>query len=450
MSAMLHSQGNGRIHVRADDPYPGHGNNGVATAVQALRDVVGRRLAEAASSGGLTAAERAAVVDEAITAALDTHARQALRASRAPLDPDAEERVRRTLRDAFVGLGGLEPLLRDQNNETINIDGCDNVIVIRRDGSRVRVAPVAASDAELVAMLRGLAARGAHERRFDHGEPELSMQLPGGERLFALQDVVDRVSVSIRLHPLTRVSLADLGGRGELTACMGHLFTAMVRARFNIVVSGGPAAGKTTLLRALAHAIPADERIITVEDAYELALSRQDHPDLVRAQTREPNMEGAGGYDMSRLLRASLRMSPDRVIVGEVRGAGVVQMAKAMSIGIDGSMATVHASSSRSALQKLVTYAMEPPALYPRQAAMALIAGAVHVVIHLARAVDGTRVVSSVREVVDADGEHIVSNEVYRPGPDRRALPATQLRSETLDQLIAAGFNPALLATERW
>ena len=112
---------------------------------------------------------------------------------------------------------------------------------------------------------------------------------------------------------------------------MAHLFTAMVRARLNIVVCGGPAAGKTTLLRALAHAIPRHERLITIEDAYELALSREDHPDLVRSQTREPNIEGAGGYDMNRLIRASLRMTPDRVIVGEVRGAEVVPMAKAMS-----------------------------------------------------------------------------------------------------------------------
>jgi len=448
----LFGPGNGRAgHSR---PGRGDGSRDEATAVAALRDVVGRRLADAAAGGALSAAVRAATVDELLTAALDEYARQALRQSRAPLDPPAEDRVRRALRNEFVGLGGLTPLLEDPDNETINIDGYRNVFVVRRDGTKVRVPPFASSDEELVAMLRALGAeagrRGGQERRFDHGEPELSLQLPGGERLFALQDVVDRVSVSIRLHPLTRVSLSDLVGKGELTPAMAHLFTAMVRARLNVVVSGGPAAGKTTLLRGLAHAIPEEERIITIEDAYELALSDEDHPDIVRGQSREPNMEGAGGYDMSRMLRATLRMSPERVIVGEVRGAEVVHMAKAMSIGIDGSMATVHASSSRSALSKLVTYAMEPPALYPRHAAMALVAGAVHVVIHLAKATDGTRVVSSVREVVDADGENIISNEVYRPGPDRRAVPATQLRGETLEQLMDAGFNPAVFDQDRW
>jgi pilus assembly protein CpaF len=438
----------------ADAIVHGHGrvarSDEVAAVLQTLRAVLAEQIAAAAAAGRLTPANRAETIDQLITARLDGHARQALRASKAPLNAEAEARVRQLLRDEFVGLGGLQPLLDDPDIETININGHASVFVIRRDGTRHQVAPVAASGEELVALLRALAARGAHERRFDRGQPELSMQLPDGERLFALQDVTDRVSVSIRLHPLKRVSLHDLVDKREMTICMAQMFAAMVRARLNIVVSGGPAVGKTTLLRALAHAIPRHERLITVEDAYELALSREDHPDLVRSQMREPNIEGAGGYDMNRLLRASLRMTPDRVIVGEVRGAEVVPMAKAMSIGIDGSMATVHASDSRQALLKLVTYAMEPPAMYPRDAAMALIAGAVHVVIHLGMTPDGTRVVSSVREVIDSDGEHIVSNEVYRPGRDRRAVPATQLRGETLDRLITAGFDPALLETDRW
>ncbi len=437
---LVHGPGNGRAGQPADE----------TAAVQTLRPVLAEQIAAAAAAGHLLPANRAETVEGLITAALDSHARDALRAARAPLDADAEARVRQVLRDEFVGLGGLQPLLDNPDIETININGHDSVFVIRCDGAREQVAPVAASDEDLVALLRALAARGAHERRFDRGQPELSMQLPDGERLFALQDVTDRVSVSIRLHPLKRVSLQDLVDKGEMTVCMAGMFAAMVRARLNVVVSGGPAAGKTTLLRALAQAIPRHERIITIEDAYELALSREDHPDLVRAQTREPNIEGAGGYDMNQLLRASLRMTPDRVIVGEVRGAEVVPMAKAMSIGIDGSMATVHASDSRQALLKLVAYAMEPPALYPREAAMALVAGAVHVVIHLGIAPDGTRVVSSVREVTDSDGEHIISNEVYRPGVDRRAVSATQVRGETLDRLITAGFDPSLLETDRW
>jgi len=215
-------------------------------------------------------------------------------------------------------------------------------------------------------------------------------------------------------------------------------------------VTGGPAAGKTTLLKALTSAIGRQERIITVEDAYELALSKQDHPDLVAMQTRLPNIEGVGGIDMNALLRACLRMSPDRVIVGEVRGAEVVWMLKAMSIGIDGSMTTVHCSDSASAALRMIAYAMEPPALYPLAAATALVAGAVHFVIHLTVSVDGVRVVSSVREVVGSDGDRVISNEIYRPGPDGRAVPGSPLRAGTLDRLVVAGFDPDDLHDDGW
>jgi Flp pilus assembly CpaF family ATPase len=138
------------------------------------------------------------------------------------------------------------------------------------------------------------------------------------------------------------------------------------------------------------------------------------------------------------------------VIVGEVRGSEVVTMAKAMSIGIDGSLATIHASSSRQALLRLVAYAMEPPARYPREAAIALIGQAVHSVVHLDRAAGGVRVVASVREVLGDDGDQIVSNEVLAPGPDGRAVPATRLRDDTLDLLAAAGLEPAVLDDPRW
>jgi Flp pilus assembly CpaF family ATPase len=224
----------------------------------------------------------------------------------------------------------------------------------------------------------------------------------------------------------------------------------MVAARRNIVISGGPAMGKTTFLRALANTIPPAERLITVEDSYELALDRRSHPNLVAMQAREANLEGVGEFSLDQCVRASLRLSPDRVIVGEVRGAEVVTMAKAMSIGMDGSLATVHASSSRQALLRLVTYAMEPPARYPREAAIALIAQAVHFVVHLDRAPDGTRVVTSVREVIGDDGDQIISNEVYRPAPHGPAAPATRLRDHTLDLLMAAGLDRATLDTDGW
>jgi Flp pilus assembly CpaF family ATPase len=179
----------------------------------------------------------------------------------------------------------------------------------------------------------------------------------------------------------------------------------------------------------------------------ELGLDRYPdlHPDVVALEAREPNLEGQGGVSLAELVRWALRMSPDRVIVGEARGEEVLALLNAMSQGTDGSMTTLHASSSRGAFSKLATYAIQAPERLPLEATNLLVANAVDFVIFLAQDVDGSRFVSSVREVVDAEGPMVVSNEVFRPGPDRRAVPGVQFRSETLEQLDAAGFDPGLL-----
>jgi Flp pilus assembly CpaF family ATPase len=421
---------------------------GDASLVTALRSRVAARL-EPVGTTPLGDRWRSQV-QRSVVEVLEDYADEQLTAGRTPLDPAAEARVRRALSDSFLGAGGLQALLDDPDIETINVNGYDNVWAHYRDGTRTQVAPVASSDDELAALLRDLGARhGAHERRFSADHPELSMQL-GSARLHAMRDISDRVVASIRRHRLLDVTLDNLVNLGELTPIMRDLFTAMVAARRNIVISGGPAMGKTTFLRALANTIPPAERLVTVEDSYELALDRRSHPNLVAMQAREANLEGVGEFSLDQCVRASLRLSPDRVIVGEVRGAEVVTMAKAMSIGMDGSLATVHASSSRQALLRLVTYAMEPPARYPREAAIALIAQAVHFVVHLDRAPDGTRVVTSVREVIGDDGDQIISNEVYRPAPHGPAAPATRLRDHTLDLLMAAGLDRATLDTDGW
>jgi Flp pilus assembly CpaF family ATPase len=240
--------------------------------------------------------------------------------------------------------------------------------------------------------------------------------------------------------------------RGELTLGMRELLAAMVRAKQNIVICGGVGAGKTTLLRACAAVIPPHERIVTVEDAYEIGLDEdaEAHPNIVALQQREPNLEGVGGIDMSAMVRFGLRMRPDRVIVGESRGAEAVPMLMAMSQGNDGSMCTIHASSSKQALSRLASYVLLAPEAYTFHAANILIGEAVHFVIFIDTATDGTRVISSIRQVLDSDGTQIASNEIYKPRGDRRAVPAAPMRAETLDQLIAAGLDPDLLAKDRW
>ncbi|RNH94177.1 CpaF family protein [Micromonospora aurantiaca] len=430
--------------------------NGGTTAappevVARLRARVSDRLA--ARGAQLPDGERHAVIAGYIAEELLVHAREDIAAGRVPLTPQAEAALARALRDSFTGLGGLQRLIDDPRVEDIFANGCDNVWIRTTDGRVQRVPPVAASDDDLVDLVRVAAARsGQEERRFDRGSPGLSLRLPGGQRLFAVMAVAKRPSLSIRRNTLHRVTLDDLLHRGEITVGLRELIRALVRARKNIVICGGVGVGKTTMLRAAAGAIGAHERIVTVEDAYELGLDEDTdaHPNTTALQQREPNLEGVGGIDMSTMVRWGLRMRPDRVIVGETRGAEAVPMLLAMSQGNDGSMCTLHASSSKQALTRLAMYVMQAPEKLTFDAANVLIGQAVDFVVHLDVATDGTRVVSSIRQVLETDGTQVPSNEIYRPGPDRRAIPAAPIRADTLDELTAAGLKPDLLVRDRW
>ncbi|MFF5985912.1 CpaF family protein [Prauserella flavalba] len=364
------------------------------------------------------------------------------------LVPDGvEQRVIASVLDDVFGMAGLQPLLADPNIENINVNGCDRVFVRYANGERAQMPPVAASDDELIDLVRSLATRsGVEERRFDRGSPSVSVELPDGSRMFAVMAVTERPSVSIRRHRFQRVTLARLRELGTIDAGLEALLAAMVRARLNVLVCGGTAIGKTTMLRGLASTIPPQERLITIEDNFELGLDRDpQHPDVKAMQAREANVEGEGAISQAELVRWALRMSPDRVIVGEVRGPEVVPMCNAMSQGNDGSMATLHASTSRGAFTKLASYAAQGAERLPLEATNLLVASALHFVVHLAEARDDkTRVVSSVREVIDADDKQVISNEVYRPGPDGRAIPGVPLRADTVERLVEAGFDPEL------
>ncbi|MFV2021707.1 CpaF family protein [Micromonospora sp. LOL_023] len=430
-------------------------NGGTATAapdvVARLRARVSDRLA--GHGAQLPDSERHTVIAGYIAEELLAHAREDIAAGRVPLTPQAEAALARALRDSFTGLGGLQRLIDDPRVEDIFANGCDNVWIRTTDGQMHRVPPVAASDDDLVALVRTAAARsGQEERRFDRGSPGLSLRLPGGQRLFAVMAVAKRPSLSIRRNTLHRVNLEDLRARGEITVGLRELIAALVRARKNIVICGGVGVGKTTMLRAAAGAISPLERIVTVEDAYELGLDEDidAHPNTTALQQREPNLEGVGGIDMSTMVRWGLRMRPDRVIVGETRGAEAVPMLLAMSQGNDGSMCTLHASSSKQALTRLAMYVIQAPETLTFDAANVLIGQAVDFIIHLDVTTDGTRVVSSVRQVLETDGTQVPSNEIYRPGPDRRAIPGAPIRADTLDELTAAGLNPDLLHRDRW
>jgi Flp pilus assembly CpaF family ATPase len=427
-------------------PLPGSGLDHELTG--RLREEVARRLAgEAGGPGGppLTWARRAELGRRLIAEALDAEAARALAEARTPLDAAAERQTGRAVFDALFGLGGFQPFLDDPEVESVNANGCDQVFVQYAGGRRVRAAPVAGSDAELTDLIRAIATRaGNEERRFDRATPRVSVPLPGGGRLFAVMAVTGRPCVAIRRDRLASASLDALVRNGTLGRELAGFLAALVRARKNILVSGGTAVGKTTLLRALASAIPPRERLITIEDSLELCLDwdTDAHPDVVAMQSREVNVEGEGEITLSELVRWALRMTPDRVIVGEVRGSEVVPMLNAMSQGNDGSMTTIHASSSRGAFMKVASYAAQSAEHLSLEDTNLLIAGAVHFVIQLTWDTRGRRCISSVREVTDADGRQVVSNEIYAPGPDRRAVAAVPVRAATMEELAAAGYQP--------
>lgn len=422
----------------------------------AVTDGLAKRMEsdERAGLPRLSVADQRQLGRQLIAAALEQHASELLASGKSLLSAAEEEELEQSIFDIVFGLGSLQRLLDDHRIENINANGCDTVWVRYADGKREQVDPIARTDEELIDLIRTAAARfGPNERRFDLGSPRLNLQLPDGSRLFAVMAVTGRPSLSIRRHRYTEVTLNDLVELGTLTPTLAQFFEATVRARKNIIVCGGTGAGKTTLVRALASAIPYYERIVTIEDSLELALDRcpDRHGDVVAMEAREPNVEGEGEVTLAELVRWGLRMSPDRVIVGECRGDEVLPMLNAMSQGNDGSMCTLHANSSKGAFGKLAAYAIQAKERLPLEATNLLVANALNFVVFVDQdPATGRRVVASIREVVDADGPMVISNEVFEPGPGGLGIPAARLRDETHADLVAAGLEPTLLNGREW
>jgi len=317
------------------------------SVVKRLRGDVGDRLAEQrrhdAASGlvPMSGEDERQFARALIARILEEHARSEITLGRPPPNAQEEEELASAIHAALFGVGRLQPLLEDQDLENIDINGCDRVFLGYADGREEFGDPVADSDAELIELIQVLAAySGLSSRPFDTANPELDIRLPDGSRLSAVMDVTLRPAVSIRRARMGKVFLADLVGNGTMSPEIGSFLAAAVAARKNIMIAGATNAGKTTLLRALANQIPAEERLGTVERALELGLDYfpELHPNVVALEERLPNMEGLGGITMADLVRRSLRMNPSRVIVGEVLGDEIVTMLNAMTQGNDGSL----------------------------------------------------------------------------------------------------------------
>ncbi len=425
------------------------------SVVKRLRGDVGDRLAEqrrldaAAGIPPMSGEDERQFARALISQVLEEYARGEITAGRPPLDARDEEGLAEAIHAALFGVGRLQPLLEDHQIENIDINGCDRVFIGYADGREVMAEPVAESDEELVELIQVLAAySGLSSRPFDTANPQLDLRLPDGSRLSAVMDVALRPAISIRRARMGKVFLADLVGNATLGPDVASFLAAAVAARKNIMIAGATNAGKTTLLRALANQIPPEERLITVERALELGLDHfpELHPNVVAFEERLPNMEGHGAIPMAELVRRSLRMNPSRVIVGEVLGDEIVTMLNAMTQGNDGSLSTIHASSSLEVFNRISTYAIQAQERLPVEATHMLIAGAIDFVVFIAKRNDYARggrlrrFVNSVREVTGVDGR-VLSSEVFSPGPDGHAIPHAPV--SCIGDLMQHGYDPS-------
>jgi pilus assembly protein CpaF len=326
-----------------------------------------------------------------------------------PLPSPEKERLCREIRHELMGYGPLEPLLLDASVNDILVNTYNRVFVERRgklEASAIRFT----DNAHLLKIIEKIAS--GVGRRIDESCPMVDARLPDGSRVNAIIPplALDGPALSIRKFSRDPIKMEDLINFNSITADMAEVLRGMVKARLNILISGGTGTGKTTFLNVLSSCIPNDERIITIEDSAELQL-QQDH--VVRLETRPPNLEGQGEVTQRDLVRNALRMRPDRIILGEVRSGEALDMLQAMNTGHDGSLATIHANSPRDALTRLETMVSMAGLNILERAIRHQIASAINVVIQLARLSDGSRKMMNLFEIIGMEGELITMQEIF-------------------------------------
>jgi pilus assembly protein CpaF len=376
--------------------------------------------------------------------------RSSVNSEAVPLSFAEREQLSREILDEIFGLGPLEPLLKDPTISDILVNRFDRVYVER--GGKLEVTGLSFKDNQhLMQIIDRIVSRIG--RRVDESSPMVDARLQDGSRVNAIIPplALDGACLSIRRFGRDPVTARNMLDNKTLTEPMLELLSAMVKGRLNLIISGGTGAGKTTVLNVLSGYIPNSERIVTIEDAAELQL-KQEH--VVRLETRPPNIEGKGSVRMRQLVINSLRMRPDRIVVGEVRGEEAFDMLQAMNTGHEGSLTTVHANSPRDALARIENMVSMANLNIPERAVRHQIASAVHAVIQIARLSDGTRKVITISEITGMDGDGMALQDIFsfdRTGIDeggkvRGAFRATGLRPTFADRLATSGarLRPAL------
>jgi pilus assembly protein CpaF len=361
----------------------------------------------------------------------------------------------RQIGDSVLGLGPLEPFVRDPEVTEIMVNGWDTIYV-ERAGKLYWTGTKFHDDQQLRRTIDKIVARVG--RRVDESSPYVDARLPDGSRVNAIVPplALDGPSLTIRKFAADPYQVDDLVGFGTFTNPVARFLEACVRGRINVLVSGGTGAGKTTTLNVLSSFIPDDERIITIEDAAELRLQQ---PHIVRLEARPPNIEGRGEVTIRDLVRNALRMRPDRIVVGEVRGGEALDMLQAMNTGHDGSISTIHSNSPRDSLSRLETVTLMSGMDLSARSIREQIASALDLIVHQARLKDGTRRITHVTEIVGMEGDVITLQDVFlfdfaagvdEEGKFRGSLKPTGLRPTFLDKLQEHGIalDPALFAPE--
>jgi len=350
------------------------------------------------------------------------------------LSLEDRERLIREIQHEVFGLGPLEPLLQDPSVNDILVNGHDDVWVERRGKLEKTVARFK-DDGHLMRIIDKIVS--AVGRRIDELNPMVDARLADGSRVNVIVPplALDGPTLSIRRFASDPFTSEDLIAFGSVTQQLMDLMSGVVKARLNVLISGGTGSGKTTFLNVLSNFIPNHERIVTIEDAAELQL-KQDH--LVRLESRPANIEGSGRVTARDLVINSLRMRPDRIVVGEVRGAEALDMLQAMNTGHDGSLTTVHANSARDALMRIETMVAMTGLDIPQRAVRQQISSAIDVVVQIARLSDGKRKLVSLQEITGMEGEVITTQEIFKF--DRQGVAED---GAVLGELIPTGIRPS-------
>jgi pilus assembly protein CpaF len=360
--------------------------------------------------------------------------------NRTPLTREERRRIVREIADDVLGYGPLEPLLRDDSVTEVMVNNHD-LIFVEREGRLERSDASFVDNAHLLRIIDKIVSQVG--RRIDESSPMVDARLPDGSRVNAIIPPLSLKGPTLTIRKFARdpYTMDDLVNFNSLTPQAAQFLAACVKGKLNVLISGGTGTGKTTMLNAMSSFVPADERIVTIEDAAELQL-QQEH--VITLESRPPNIEGVGEIRIRELVRNALRMRPDRIIVGEVRGAETLDMLQAMNTGHEGSLTTIHANAPRDALARLETLVLTAGVDLPLRAIREQTSSAFDLLVQISRLVDGSRRVTHITEVLRMESDVITLQDLFLAKPPDEETAAVR-GSRLLSPLACTGLKPHFL-----